>query len=185
MAKTQNTHTEVGHPEKGKESSVFPPFDTTSFSTQLVWLAICFIGLYIFLSRVVIPRIAATIEQRSDRISRDLDEAQRLKNESEKALANYEQALAEARAKAQKIVQETREELQAEVDAEKTEVERQIDAKLKDADERIAQSKQAALQHVNEVASDITEALIDKLVGLRVTDQDISDAINDPLKKAS
>lgn len=177
MAEQQNLQTEVGHAEKGHSDPGFPPFDTTTFSSQLIWLAICFIGLYLFLSRVILPRIATIIEQRKDRISRDLDEAQRLKDEAEKALVSYEQALAEARTKAQKIAQETREAMQAEVEAEKTEVEREIEQKLQEADARIAQSKETALQQVNVVASDVTQALVEKLTNVQISQQDINDAM--------
>lgn len=180
MAVKNKTHTEVPQGDAGGAN--FPPFDTTSFSSQLVWLAICFVALYLFLSRVALPRVATIIEQRSERISRDLDEATRLKEESEKAMVAYDQALAEARAKAHGIAQETRDALNAEVNKERAEVEEQIAKKLEEAEARIADAKANALSHVNEVASDTTKALMDKLLGVKVADNEVSDAVNASLK---
>lgn len=181
MAQTQNTNTQVGHTEPDHGGG-FPPFNPDNFSPQLVWLAICFIGLYLFLSRVALPRIATVIEQRKDRISRDLDEAQRLKDETEKAIANYEQALAEARANAQTIAQEARNELQTEVDKERAEVERQISEKLVEAEKRITTSKTAALSQVSDVANETTEALVEKLIGADIKKQDITKAVEASIK---
>lgn len=184
MVENQNLQTQVVQTEKNADAG-FPPFDSTTFSSQIIWLAICFVGLYLFLSRIVLPRISLIIEQRQNRISRDLDEAQRFKDEAERAIASYEQALTEARSKAQNITNNMRDELQAEIEAEKADVEKRIDDKLKEADARIAKSKENALKHVNEVASDITQALLDKLISVEVTDKEITEAVKAPLKKAS
>jgi F-type H+-transporting ATPase subunit b len=91
MAET-NAHTEV--PAGGKV--MFPPFQKDTFPSQLFWLAITFIALYMVMARIALPQIGAIFQARRDRISGDLAEAQTLKNESETALAAYEKALAEA-----------------------------------------------------------------------------------------
>ena len=96
-----------------------PQMDFSTFSPQLIWLAITFIGLYLLMSRVALPKIGGVIEQRQSKIADDIDAAQSLKNDTDKAIAAYEQALAEARAKAHAIAQETRDKLNAEVDAER------------------------------------------------------------------
>ena len=62
------THTETG---VAHETTVFPPFDPTHFSSQLLWLAITFGLFYWFMSRVVVPRISGILEGRRDRISGD------------------------------------------------------------------------------------------------------------------
>src|SRR5262252_2059174 len=111
---TQNTttaHTEVpGAPH----APVFPPFNRETFPSQLFWLVICFIALYVITARLVGPRVGGIIASRGDRVAGDLAEASRLKGESEAALAAYEKALADARSRAQGIAGETHDRLQAE-----------------------------------------------------------------------
>src|SRR5215475_248208 len=98
MATETTAHTEVpGAPHKG----AFPPFNRETFPSQLFWLAICFIALYVMTARLVRPRVGGILESRRSRISGDLAEAGRLKGESEEAAAAYEKALAEARTRAQ------------------------------------------------------------------------------------
>lgn len=154
-----------------------PQLEFHDWVPQLIWLAISFIALYMIMARVAIPRISTVLEERRDRIATDLDSAEQLKKETEEAIAAYEQALAEARAKAHAIAQETRDKLGAEVDAERAEVEAKIAEKTTDAEARIQAAKNDALAHVNEVATDTAEAIVKELIGGRVTKAELSAAV--------
>ena len=74
-----------------------PQLDAHTFAPQLFWLVLTFVALYFILSKVALPRIGEVLEERADRIARDLGAAQRLKDDTDKALADYEKALADAR----------------------------------------------------------------------------------------
>ena len=69
------------------EHKTFPPFDATTFASQLLWFAITFALLYYLMAKVALPRIGSILEGRRDRIAADLDQAERLKGESEDAAA--------------------------------------------------------------------------------------------------
>lgn len=183
MAETKTkTVAEVSHGTGAPaQEKVFPPLDPTTFAPQLVWLAISFIALYMIMSRVALPRIASVIEERRDRIASDLDQAEQLKKETEEAIAAYEQALAEARAKAHGIAQETRDKLGAEVEAEQKVVEEKLAAKMADAEKRISASKDSALAHVSEIASDTAGAIVKELIGGRVTKAELDAAVSKSL----
>jgi len=68
--------------EEATAGGAFPPFDPATFASQILWLVITFGVFYMIMSRVIIPRLAGILEVRHDRISRDLDETERLKNEA-------------------------------------------------------------------------------------------------------
>jgi F-type H+-transporting ATPase subunit b len=173
-AKT-GTQTSTGHDDHGKAS--FPPFNPATFSSQLIWLALTFGALYAIMKRVALPRIAEVIEERRDRIQRDLDAAERLKGETDKALAGYEAALAEAKTNASSIAKQTRDSLAAETDSEKVRVEAQIGAKLIDAEKRIGAMKTAALAQVNEIALETVGQVVARLGGGDVTRDEIQRAL--------
>ena len=92
----KNQHTEV--PGGGHK---FPPLQTETYASQLLWLALTFVGLYLLMSRIALPRIGSIIADRRQRIEGDFAEAERLKRESDAALAGYEKSLADARGRAQ------------------------------------------------------------------------------------
>src|SRR5580658_10181752 len=105
-------HSQVpaGHPP-------FPPFQAEHFPSQLTWLAVSFVLLYVLMAKVALPRIAAIFDERSKRISDDLKAAQAFKEQSDAAQEAYEKSLAEARAHAQSIASRMREQQAAEAEA--------------------------------------------------------------------
>src|SRR5258708_12269716 len=100
--------TSVEHIPGSERGKGFPPFDAHTFASQLFWLALAFIALYLLMSRIALPRIGSILEARRQRIQDDLAEAQRFKDGSDAAIAAHEKALAEARGRAQALANETR-----------------------------------------------------------------------------
>lgn len=155
----------------------FPPFETDTYPSQILWLAITFGLFYLFLKRVVLPRIAGILEVRRDRIAQDLDEAARMKEEADAALAAYEQELAEARRKAGAIAQEARDSAKAEAEAEQRRVEEALEARLEEAEARIAEIKAAALSEVDTIAEETAQAIVAELVGGSVDKRTLAAAV--------
>jgi len=142
-----------------------PQLDFATFAPQLIWLTLVFGVLYLIMARVALPRIATVIEERRDRIADDLDTANQLKRETEEAIASYEAALQQARAKAHTIAQETRDRLTAKTDAHRADLEGQLAARIKEAETRIKATKDAALLHVRDVAVDVADTIASQLIG--------------------
>lgn len=155
-----------------------PQFDVHDFAPQLVWLVISFVALYFIMARVALPRIGAVIEQRRDRIASDLDQAEELKRKTEEAIAAYEQGLAEARAKAHAITKDMREKLNAEIAAEQAEVDKKLTATAERAEKRIQTAMEAALSHVQDIASDTTGDIIKALIDQTPTKEEVASAVS-------
>lgn len=155
-----------------------PQMELHDFAPQLIWLAISFIALYLIMARVALPRIATVIEERRDRIASDLDQAEDLKRKTDEAIAEYEEALAKARAKALGIAQETREKLTAEVEAEKEEAEKEINEKVEKAEQRIAKARDEAMSNLSTVAASAAETIVSELIGGKVTKSEVNQAVS-------
>ena len=164
MATETDVHTGT-EAHGGEAHGAFPPFDPSHFAPQLVWLTLTFTALYFVLSRKALPRIADVLQERANRIKRDLDAAERLKGETDKALAAYEQSLADAKARASGIAKDTRAELTAAVDKEKAAADAAMNAKVTEAESRIAATKSKALSNVNDIAMSTAAAVVAKLIG--------------------
>jgi len=181
MASETKTGTTVPH--DAHASPGFPPFDASTFPSQLLWLAITFGLFYYLMSKVALPQIASILEVRKDRIAGDLAEADRLKGESEAAIAAYEQALAEARQNAHAIAQSNREKLQAEIEAKRHKSEERLAAKVAEAEARIGEITKEALSHVSEIAEGTASEIVNKLVGARPQKADVANAVAARLKE--
>lgn len=155
------TGTEAGHGGGG----AFPPFDPSTYPSQLLWLAITFGLFYLFLKKVVLPRIAHILETRSDRIAQDLDQAARSKADADAAVAAYEQELAEAKAKANSIGQSARDGAKADAETQRKKIEAELEGKMAEAEKSIAAIKTKAMGEVGSIAESTAAAIIEQLTG--------------------
>lgn len=156
------THAGTSEPHEG---GAFPPFNPAYYPSQILWLAITFGLFYLFLKRVVLPRLGSLIENREAVIAGDLGRASALNAEADAAIAAYEQGLAEARGNANKIGQEARDRAKADAAAERAQVEASLNARLAEAEARIASIKSAAMQDVGAIAEETATAILEQLVG--------------------
>lgn len=162
--------------------AAFPPFEKSTFASQLVSLAIAFVLLYVIVSRLALPRVGGLIDARKGVIDGDLAEAQRLRNESDAALKAYESELAAARARAQAIGNETREKLTAQSDAERKALEQRLAEKLDKAEAQIASMRTAAMGNVRSIASDAASAIVQQLTGQAPDARSVETAIDASMK---
>ena len=143
-----------------------PQLNPLDWAPQLIWLVITFGILYLLMKWVALPKIGSVIEMRQGRIAGDLEAADKLRRETQEAIAAYEQALAEAKTRAHGIAQEARNKLKDEVAAERAALERDLAAKSAEAEARILEAKVSALKDVNAVASETAAEIVWRLIGI-------------------
>jgi F-type H+-transporting ATPase subunit b len=177
--KGQNTKS---HTEADGGAAAFPPFDPSTFPSQLVSLVITFVALYIIASRFALPRVGAVIDARQKKIEGDLAEAQKLKEASDDALKAYENELAAARSRAHAIGTETREKLNAASEAERKMLEEQLSLKLADAEKTIAATRERAMRNVRGIAADAAAAIVQRLTGVATDTKAVARAVDASLK---
>jgi F-type H+-transporting ATPase subunit b len=154
-----------------------PQLNPLDWAPQLVWLLITFGILYLLMVYVALPRIGSVIEARSAHIAKDLATADRLRRETEEAIAAYEQALAEAKQKAHAIVDEGRAKLKEETAGERARLERDLAKKSAEAEARINAAKNSAMREVNSVAADVAADIVRQLIGIAPAKAEIDKAV--------
>ncbi len=160
----------------------FPPFDSSTFASQIFWLAISFGVLFYLMHKVIVPRIGGIFEDRQGRIQGDLAEAERMKQESDAAIATYERELADAHRTAAALANDTRAQLNADLAARRAEVEAKLAADVTAAEARIAEIKASAMAEVGTVATDTAEAVVQALLPVSVPRKSIAAAVASALK---
>ncbi len=162
-----------------------PQFDITSFLPQLIWLGITFVVLYLLMWRVALPRITDVLETRSERIASDLDKAAELKAQADSVLTEYEAALAEARTRAKATLAEVTAAAAAAADARNVEVTDRLNKEAEAAAQRIAEAKTQAMAEVRDVAVELAQASVVKLIGREVAADQVAGAVDTAMKEAS
>jgi F-type H+-transporting ATPase subunit b len=130
------------------------------------WVAVAFflfVGLGIYLK--VPAMLAKMLDERADKISKELAEARKLREEAQALLAEYQKKRSEAEKDAANIV------AQAKIEAESYSVETRkklaetIERRTKQAAQKIAQAEAAAIKEVRTTATEAAIAAASKLVG--------------------
>ncbi|ENN95144.1 F0F1 ATP synthase subunit B [Bartonella vinsonii] len=178
-AYAQTTDKPIEHVQSVAEHAdrVFPPFDFVHFASHFFWLAISFGLFYLFISRVIVPRIGGVIETRRDRIASDLDQAMRMKQEADTVVETYERKLAEARLQAHVIAQAAGEELKEKAELERKEVEESLEKKLTDAEKQITKIRDKAMQNVGSIAEEVALEIVKKLTDVHVSKESVRSVI--------
>jgi F-type H+-transporting ATPase subunit b len=154
-----------------------PQLNPLDWGPQLIWLVITFSILYGLMKWVALPRMGSLIEMRQEHIAHDLATADKLRRETDAAIAAYEQALAEAKQRAHQIVEQGRAKLTAEAAAERARLEGDLAAKAAEADARIQAAKVSALKEVNAVAADVAADIVRRLIGVAPSAPEITKAV--------
>lgn len=161
-----------------------PQLDSSTFAGQLFWLAVSLIVLFVVVWRVAAPKIGGVIAARAGRIKGDIDSAAEAKRKSEEALANYERALADARARGLKISDDMRKAAQAEAEAKSAAEAQRVAADTAKAEARIGEMRKAAMANVATLAGDVAAEIVNKLTGEAAPMSDVSAAVAKALKPA-
>lgn len=159
------------------QSGGMPQLDPAGFMPQLVWLGIVFTCLYLLMRFVALPRITQVLEERQSRIAHDLDDAERLKRDADRAMAEYQSQLASAQAKAQALAAESRQRVNAEIARQRAAQDAAAAAASKAADAAIAEAKSRAMTNLDEVAGDLARTLARSLAAVDLDDATIRAAI--------
>lgn len=129
-----------------------------------VWVAVGFLLFFLFFGRKIFSALANALDERSARIAKALDDAEQLREEAEKLLAEYQRKQREALRDAEDIIRHAQEEagrLRANTEAElKTTIARRRQMAL----DKIAQLEREVLAEVRARASDAAIAIASQLL---------------------
>lgn len=171
----------AGHAAEAASAPGMPQLDFSTWGNQIFWLIVTLVVIYLILSRVALPRIAAVLAERAGTITNDIAAAEDLKQKAVEAEAAYEKALADARIEANKIVADARAEIQADLDAATAKADAEIAAKAAEGEKAIAEIRANALESVEAVAKDTAAAVVAGL-GFSADAKAVDKAVADRMK---
>ncbi len=157
-----------------------PQMDTGTFPSQIFWLVVTFGLLFLVLWRITLPMIESVIGERRNRIEGDLGAAEKLRQEAAEALAAYETELNGARSRAHQVLDANRKAINAELETQKSRADAEALAVTKQAEERIAADRARALGSLRPAAAEAAVAIVERLIGTRVSPDEAASLIGDP-----
>ena len=163
---------------EGQKSAGLPQMDISTFPSQLFWLIITFTALYLFMWKFVIPRLGTTIEERKDKISNDINDAENLNSEASKILENYDDKMNSASLESNEIVSSSKATMNEYLDKLKKDNEIKINVMITESEKKIHQQKQQSEQEIKKATIDTIKSIVSKYVETVPSDDEISKKLN-------
>ncbi len=142
-----------------------PQLDVHSYTSQLFWLVVFFVIVYVFMRYVGIPRVAAIVDARKAQVDRDLSTAESLRAQAAAARNAYQVTMAEAHAKARLLLAETHERNQATLVEKTKEATANADRHISQAVKRIEAASHEAFKSIPDMAANLAAEITAKLTG--------------------
>ena len=160
-----------------------PQLDSTYWASQAFWLVLIFTLLYLVLSKMFIPKIKESLDDRENKIKDDLDEAQKLKFVAEEKLREYEITIEKTKKEAQRVIFESKNKLSFEIQNKKKEIEKEIGAEVKNAEKEIENLKKDSLISISTISEEMASKVIEMVSGEPLNQSSIKAAVLESTKK--
>ena len=163
--------------------SGMPQLDPKYWPSQAFWLIVIFSSLYLFSSKLFIPKIKDTLDNRDSKIKKDLDEAKNLKDTAEKKRIEYNKTIEDAKKQVAKIIFESKNSLNQEIQNKKKLFTKEIEKEIEKAQEEIVSLKKNSINDIGKISEDIASKIIEEISGDKLNESSIRAAISEISKK--
>lgn len=143
-----------------------PQFDPAYYPSQLFWLAVCFVVLYVIFSKATLPAISGVLENRKNLVEKDIADATRMKADAEAAQQSYEGNLAHSQAENTRLSNEAHESAKAKAEANANEFRARAEKEMKALEGRITKAKAGAMEDMETIAAEVAREAAEKIVGI-------------------
>ena len=160
-----------------------PQLDPKYWASQAFWLILVFSILYISIAKFYLPKIKKNLDDRESKIKEDLDEANKLKNLSEKKIKEYEIILENSKKEVTKILLESKNTLNKDIKNKKDSMEKEIENEISKAQKEILEMKKNSITSINSISQEIASNIIEKMSGDKLNESSIKAVVEDVSKK--
>ena len=160
-----------------------PQLNPEFWAAQIFWLILIFSSLYIIIWKLFLPKITNSIENRKLKIVNDLNETQKLKDNAEKKLQEYNKIIENSKKDAKKIIEDGKKKLNREIESKKQKFNEEIEKELTNVEKEIKNLKKSSMLVINKIAADISSEIIKQAIGTEINKSKLSAVVQDISKK--
>ena len=160
-----------------------PQLNPEFWASQIFWLILIFASLYLIIWKIFLPKITYSIENRKFRIVNNLDEAQKLKENAEKKLKEYNEIIENSKKEAQKIIDDSKKKLDKDIENKKQKFSDEIEKELVSTEKEIKDLKKSSISNINTIATETAAKVIKQIINIEVNKSSASAIVNDLVKR--
>ena len=146
-----------------------PQLKIGTWPSQLFWLVVIFALGYVFMARVVTPRIGSVLEERRSRLDEDLSRAREASAEAAQTRTDYEASLDEARNEAAEFARTAASEAQTKAEAAEAKAAKRMATKIGKAETALAEARAEAEGNLMAIAAEAAIDAATQIAGVKPT----------------
>jgi len=148
-------------------------------SAPETWVLVSFLGFVALIVYYKVPgQVTKALDSRADRIRAELEEAQKLREEAQTLLADYQRKRREAEQEAEGIISLAREEAERLKVEAREQMEELVARRSKMAELKISQAEEQAVADVRTAAADAAIAAAEKVIAAKVSGKAAADLVS-------
>ena len=129
------------------------------------------------------PKITYSIENRKSRVINDLDEAQKLKENAEKKLNEYNKIIENSKREAKKIIEDSKKKLDRDIENKRQKFNNEIEEEIKAAEKEIKDLKKSSISNINSIAVETSAEIIKQIIDTEINRSNVSAIVEDIIKR--
>ena len=166
----------------GSEAGM-PQLNPEFWTAQIFWLILIFSSLYLIIWKIFLPRITYSIENRKTKIVKDLDEAQKLKDNAEKKLKEYNEIIEKSKKEAKKIINDSKKKLDRDIKSKKQKFNDEIEKELVAVEKEIKDLKKTSTSNIADIAGKTSAEIIRQIINTEINKSNVSAIVKEMTKK--
>lgn len=165
-----DTAEEHGQAEENKGG--FPQLDVSTYASQVFWLVVSFLALYVLMARFALPRVTEVLDMRQTQKNGNLDRAAQLQEEADKIQAAVDGILSTAQDNAQAALSKAEETVSDRMSRDSVSFAEQARKRIVTVEENIAKAKAEALTSLADIAAEVAADIVSKVADVQVNKAD-------------
>lgn len=167
----------------GEKTDGLPQMDVSTYASQIFWLAVMFLLMYLPFRFKILPDLTDIIERRKEQIETDLMSAKTLKEEAERIHNEYEKTLSEARTKSSALYTRVEDKIKEKEQEEFEKFYARSNELIADTESEIAKVKDSAMSDMNEIVAEVASIAAEKIVGIKTDEKQAVSIVEELGKK--
>ena len=151
-----------------------PALDTSVYISQLFWLLISFVLLYLLLSKLCIPQLTKVFALREAKINNAVEQAKIAQAEAVQLQEQYEAKLTEAIKEKNIMLAEAIRDIANNIDNQTAELDLHFDKMLKAAEKQLQDFETKSLSNVSNIAKKAAKDILNDFLKIDINDDLVS-----------
>ena len=123
--------------------------------------------------KIAIPQLRTAVEERKDKVSNDLSDAEQLKIEAQSILEEYEAKITNSNIEAISIFNNTKSDIDKKIDLSKKETDEKIKKLIEESQQAIENKEKNAVNDIREKTIETTQSIVEKFIDKKINEEDI------------